>query len=195
MTLTKYECHYREVNAIDTIAKAIVSSVQRDGDEKIPVVCIGTDKSSGDSFGPFVGTFINQKKLKNFKSYGNLESPIHKKNLVEHIEKLKKRYEFIIALDCAVGKSENIGIIQVNQGPLQPGSGIGFSLPPVGAVNICGIVGSQGVDHVRTLIMLNTVRLNLVIRMANVTAQAFARADHYLSSTMPASILSNSCNL
>lgn len=179
--MTRNESHYSEDNAIDNIAQAIVSSVQPEGDQKIPILCIGTDKSSGDSFGPFVGTFINQKRLTNFEAYGNLEHPVHNRNLVEYIEMLEKRYEFIIALDCAIGKSENIGKIQINQGPLQPGSGIGFNLPSVGAINICGIVGTQGVDHGMTLSLLNSVRLNLVIRMANVTARAFARADHYIS--------------
>lgn len=178
--LTKNESHYNEDNAISTIAKAIVSSVKREADQKIPILCIGTDKSSGDSFGPFVGTFINQKRLTNFEAYGNLEHPVHNRNIVEYIEKLQKKYKFIIAIDCAMGKSESIGKIQVNQGPIRPGSGIGLNLPSVGEISISGVVGIWGVDREMTLSLLNSVRLNLVIRMANVTARAFARADHYL---------------
>lgn len=181
--MSRNAIRYNEDHAIDNIANAIISLIEWEGDRKIPILCIGTDKSSGDSFGPFVGTFIKLKKLTNFKAYGNLEYPVHSQNILEYIEKLKQKYKFIIALDCAIGSKENIGKIKVNQGPLQPGSGIGLNLPSVGAINICGIVGVQGADHEMTSSMLRSVRLNLVIRMANVTAQAFTRVDHYLSLT------------
>jgi hypothetical protein len=42
-------------------------------------ICIGTDRSSGDSLGPFVGTYLNEMGYKNV--YGTLDEPVHAMNL------------------------------------------------------------------------------------------------------------------
>ena len=57
-------------------------------------VCIGTDRSTGDSLGPLVGYKLKYLSKNNIYIYGTLENPIHAKNMVEVLAKIK--FSFII---------------------------------------------------------------------------------------------------
>ena len=49
----------------------------------ITYVCIGTDRSIGDSLGPMVGTMLNYNNL---MVYGTIESPVHGLNIFEYVK-------------------------------------------------------------------------------------------------------------
>ena len=44
-------------------------------------ICIGTDRSTGDSLGPLVGYKLQFLNKSNIHIYGTLQSPIHAKNI------------------------------------------------------------------------------------------------------------------
>ena len=45
----------------------------------ITIACIGTDRSTGDSLGPFVGDFLGTMKWENVNIIGSIEYPLHAK--------------------------------------------------------------------------------------------------------------------
>lgn len=147
----------------------IISSLnpwQRD----VVVLCIGTDRSTGDSLGPLVGTRLNQLNYGGFDVFGTLEQPVHAVNLVSVVEHINAKYHnpVIIAVDACLGKLERVGYINVKPGLLYPGIALQKSLPAVGDLHISGIVNVGGfLEH---LVLQNT-RLNLVVKMADVIAQ------------------------
>lgn len=134
----------------------------------IIVVCIGTDRATGDCLGPLIGYKLKDVKYQNVHVYGTLDEPVHAKNLCEYIELFNKfENPFIIAIDACLGRLERIGFVNIKEGPLSPGSGVNKNLPAVGHVNITGIVNVGGFMEI--MILQNT-RLCVVMNMANLIA-------------------------
>jgi hypothetical protein len=52
-------------------------------DTPIVIVCVGTDRSTGDSLGPLVGTALARFHSPLFHLYGTLDEPVHAVNLEE----------------------------------------------------------------------------------------------------------------
>ncbi|MDT2193824.1 spore protease YyaC [Paenibacillus larvae] len=133
--------------------------------EDIVIICIGTDRSTGDSFGPLVGSYLRKRGMK--QVIGTLKDPVHAMNLTEAIESTKGK--FIIAVDACLGRESSVGEIQTAAGPLQPGAGVDKKLPPVGDIHIKGIVNIGGYME---YLVLQCTRLALVDEMARITGKA-----------------------
>lgn len=134
----------------------------------IVIVCIGTDRATGDCLGPLIGYKVKDMKYKNVHVYGTLDEPVHAKNLCEYMRLFRKfDNPFIIAIDACLGRFERIGFINIKNGPLSPGSGVNKNLPTIGHVNITGIVNVGGFMEI--MILQNT-RLSVVMNMANLIA-------------------------
>jgi len=131
------------------------------------IVCIGTDRSTGDSLGPLVGTFLKKCTPENTVIFGTLEEPVHAINLQTTITKIELLYEEanIIAIDACLGQKENVGWIQVGTGPIKPGAGVNKNLPSVGHIHITGTVNVSGFME---YVVLQNTRLNLVMKMAEI---------------------------
>lgn len=133
------------------------------------ILCIGTDRSTGDSLGPLVGHKLSPmiKNYKNIYLYGTLEIPVHAQNLGENIEKINKSCEnpFIIAIDSSLGKHNKIGYLSLKESPLRPGAGVNKVLPPVGDISITGVVNIAGMME---YMVLQNTRLSLVMNMADI---------------------------
>lgn len=100
-------------------------------DTPIVIVCIGTDRSTGDSLGPLVGTALARFHSPLFHLYGTLDEPVHAVNLEETLTLIREKYNnpFIIGIDACLGHSTSVGCIQVVDGPLKPGAGVNKQLP------------------------------------------------------------------
>jgi putative sporulation protein YyaC len=133
--------------------------------QPIVFVCIGTDRSTGDSLGPLIGTLLSEKNIAPFHVYGTLDDPIHALNLEERLTEIHTLHEnpFIVGIDACLGRMKSVGIIQLGDGPVKPGSGVKKELPPVGNIHITGIVNISG--FMEFLVLQNT-RLSLVLNMA-----------------------------
>ena len=137
---------------------------------QIIFLCIGTDRCTGDSLGPLVGykikSHIKNNHQKNIYVYGSLENPVHAKNLVEIINKIKLNFSnpYIIAIDSCLGKTTNIGKVFISNKPLSPGLALNKDLPPIGDLSITGIVNISG--SYEFLILQNT-RLYTVMSLAD----------------------------
>lgn len=135
--------------------------------DDIVFVCIGTDRSTGDSLGPIVGYKLKKMNCRKVYIYGDLDAPVHAKNLSEITDSILDKHEkpFIIAIDACLGRTEHVGHITVGTGALKPGSAVNKDLKPIGNMYITGIVNFSG--FMDFLILQNT-RLSTVMRIADV---------------------------
>ena len=132
---------------------------------KVLVLCIGTDRSTGDSLGPLIGYQLRQRGLKHIHVVGTLNKPVHAMNLEDTVYLLEQECQdyLIIAVDASVGMSSHVGCITLGKGALKPGLGVSKELQAVGDLFITGIVsGCGGYDP----LMLQSIRLSTVMRMA-----------------------------
>ena len=139
------------------------------------VVCIGTDRSTGDALGPLVGSRLKLMDPGLYTVLGTLEEPVHALNLEETILLLKERYPYsgILSIDACLGQLGSVGSIQVVDGPLKPGAGVQKSLPEIGHFHISGIVNVGG--FMEYFVLQNT-RLHVVMKMADMIATGVHRS-------------------
>ena len=133
-------------------------------------LCIGTDRSTGDSLGPLIGYKLKFLSKNNIHIYGTLDNPIHSKNLSEILYKINYNFNnpYIIAIDSCLGSFANIGKIFIEKKPLRPGSALNKNLPQVGEMSITGIVNISG--SLEFLVLQNT-RLSTVMNLADVISK------------------------
>lgn len=130
------------------------------------VVCIGTDRSTGDCLGPLIGTKMAETNHTGLEVFGTLDEPVHAGNLTDYLHKIRANWHspFIIAIDACLGRMDSVGIVNIGTGALRPGAGVNKDLPPVGNLHITGIVNVGG--FMEYFVLQNT-RLSTVMRMAN----------------------------
>ncbi len=142
-------------------------------DENTPIiVCIGSDLVLGDSLGPLVGTFLRQKNVGAYV-YGTLNQPITAKE-VEYATKYLKILHpnsMVIAIDAAVGQTDDVGLIKIADRGIKPGLGVNKNLGVIGDVGIIGVVASKSIKNYN---LFNLTRLNLIYRMADSISCAVA---------------------
>lgn len=134
------------------------------------MLCIGSDRSTGDALGPLIGSKLCRYRLPRFYVYGTLEEPVHAVNLMDTLREIEEKYPsgFIIAADACLGRLDNVGKIQIGLGALKPGAGVKKELPPVGDLHITGIVNVGGfMEH----IVLQSTRLSMVMKLADLISQ------------------------
>lgn len=171
---------YDDPLALSHVSKGIVELLPLEENMPVVITCIGTDRSTGDSFGPLIGSFLKEIDLNHFHVYGTLDDPIHAVNLQERINQIHEHHinPFIIAIDACLGRIKNVGVIKVGTGPIKPGAGVNKDLPSVGHIHITGIVNVSG--YMEFFVLQNT-RLNLVMRMAKQVTAGIEKADQLYS--------------
>ena len=168
-----------ETNAAEQLACELLLNIPSVTRRPIVFVCIGTDRSTGDSLGPLVGSILEEKELPSFYVYGTLDEPIHAVNLADKLLEINTIHAnpYIIGIDACLGRIKNVGVIQVGNGPVKPGAGVNKDLPAVGDIHITGIVNVSGFME---FFVLQNTRLNLVMKMAKTIASGIVQASlHY----------------
>ncbi len=177
-----FKVEYRNDNAIEQLSHHLAQRLhERTLDQDVVILCIGTDRSTGDALGPLVGTKLKSYYPQYLHVYGTLEEPVHAINLAEKIDYIQRAHHnpFIVAIDACLGQFSNVGSINVADGPLKPGAGVKKELPSVGTFHITGIVNVGG--FMEYFVLQNT-RLHVVMRMADVIAAALFKAASLLAS-------------
>lgn len=148
-------------------------------DREIIIVCIGTDRCTGDALGPFVGTNMLKLNPRKLTIYGSIHSPVHAKNLVETMRIIyaSHKHPFIIAIDASLGKASSVGSVLTGIGALQPGAALKKDLPKVGHIYIAGIVNTSGFMDFQ---VLQNTRLSIVIDIAHEITRLLHHIDLYL---------------
>jgi putative sporulation protein YyaC len=143
------------------IANAIIEVFPDDMTKKNTIfICVGTDRSTGDSLAPLVGTKL---KKKGYRVLGTINDPVHALNLEDTIENLPE-HKHIVAIDACLGQLSSVGQTIIFKGALKAGAGVGKDIPPVGDYSITPVVNVGG--FMESLVLQNT-RLSLVLKLAD----------------------------
>lgn len=147
--------------------------------KEIILLCIGTDRSTGDCLGPLIGTKMEESTQSLFYIYGTLDHPVHASNLEDHLTLINERFTnpYIIAVDACLGRLETVGNVNIGLGSLKPGAGVNKKLPSVGDMYITGIVNVGG--FMEYFVLQNT-RLNMVMKMANLITTGLNNVDKFM---------------
>lgn len=166
--------HYKEPHCSIKLQGAFSSFLSRfdpDEDRDIIILCIGTDRSTGDALGPLTGSRLRSLGLSKDCVYGTLENPVHATNLKEVLAVIDHNHNspLIIPVDACLGKIDRVGNLNIRCGTLSPGTAVKKELPAVGEFHISGNVNVSGfLEHM----VLQNTRLSLVINMADIISRA-----------------------
>ncbi|WP_139990851.1 MULTISPECIES: spore protease YyaC [Paenibacillus] len=180
MKETPLKVPYTTANVIGMVANRLTHLLEEMAENRpIVVVCIGTDRSTGDALGPLIGTSLSKYRSPHFSLYGTLENPVHAMNLDDTLMEINRRFHkpFVVGIDACLGQVASVGSIQVGVGPVRPGAGVNKDLPPVGDIHITGIVNVGG--FMEYFVLQNT-RLHLVVKMSDIISLSLftAIANH-----------------
>lgn len=134
----------------------------------IVFACIGTDRCTGDSFGPIIGTALEDQ---GYHVVGTLEFPLHAKNFNERVIEIPSD-KYVIAIDACLGEASSVGEVKARRGSISPGECVGRQLKEIGESSIIGVVGvktdSANINH----LIISDVRLYDVLAMARTVINA-----------------------
>ena len=157
----------------------LMNEMRASGRRQVVFLCIGTDRSTGDSLGPLIGYKLKEKGMRNARVLGTLEEPVHAMNLEPCMEQLREKCPdaLVVAVDASVGSADHVGYVTLGRGPLKPGLGVSKDLDAVGDLFITGIVGSvRNGDP----LMLQSVRLSVVMRLADCISRSICLGRNLL---------------
>lgn len=137
------------------------------GQDNIKVLCIGTDRATGDCFGPLVGTYLSSTKSKyGFEIFGSLMEPVTALT-VEDVWREIKNTGTTIAVDASLSNVNVVNNVTFRMGPMKPGSAMQKDLGEVGHIAIAACVNVSG--YFEHMVLQNT-RLYTVDTMARYVA-------------------------
>ena len=125
------------------VLKKCIGQIDRPWKEII-ILCIGSDRITGDSLGPLIGQQLSRHRWKNIHIYGTLDTPVHALNLESVLADIKKRHPsaLILAVDASLGTKKHLGYITIGSGSLKPGAGVQKNLTAIGDIFITGIINT-----------------------------------------------------
>lgn len=165
--------NFRQEEFAGQLTELIETEMRLTGKRDMVFLCIGTDRSTGDSLGPLIGYKLKQMQIPGAAVFGTLEQPVHAMNLEQYLEVLRVCYAnaLIVAVDASVGSREHVGFVTLGRGALKPGLGVRKELKAVGDIFITGIVGScTSCDP----LYLQSVRLSVVMQLADCISSGIA---------------------
>lgn len=183
-----------------------------------PVVflCIGSDRATGDSLGPFIGQQLLEREHYKIKKeeairsshslfhafwmpqkttpkgdsivFGTLHKPVHAVNLAQTISHIYSHLKnpYLVAIDAALGSRNHIGAVTLASGSLLPGIGVNKQLPSVGDVHITGIVNTLDCDNRNRI--LQTTHLSTVVDLSTFVSRGILQALSDCSITYPSAL-------
>ncbi len=142
------------------------SNAEKDS-QQVVVLCVGTDRATGDCLGPLVGHQLMTSSY--YKVFGTLSQPVHAGNLTQTMAEIYRSFRepFVIAIDACLGSADHVGYVTVSSMPLFPGQGVDKELPPVGDISITGIVNFTSETNFNTI---QTTRLHTVMELSSYIA-------------------------
>ena len=161
--------------AID-LGRLIDNEMALKGKSGVMYLCIGTDRSTGDSLGPLIGHKLQRRRLSGAAVVGTLDKPVHAMNLDLYARYIRLHFPdyVVVAIDASVGSADHVGYATLGRGALQPGLGVSKELEAVGDISITGIVGGC---NSRDPVMLQSVRLSMVMKMADCICESICRVE------------------
>ncbi len=143
--------------------------------DELTIVCIGTDRSTGDALGPLVGTALQQAFTAAdcaVPVLGDLEHPVHGENLQRKNASIQTPYT--LAIDATLGSPHRVGEVHFRSGPLKPGAAVGKR--DLGEIGDWSITAAVNVGGFMPYFVLQNTRLSQVMRLARVIAEGITSA-------------------
>lgn len=168
---------------VNNFTQTICSLTENKQYSNVVILCVGTTKLTGDTFGPIVGHKLKKlfSKMNNINVIGDLENTVHSGNIHCIQQSIKANYSnpFIIAVDSALSSRENIGNIVVSPYGIALGKGIGKNVCYVGNMSIKGVVARDfNIPKYNFKILQNT-NLGLIMNMADTVADGIYSSIEY----------------
>lgn len=141
---------------------------------EVVCLCIGTDRATGDSFGPLVGYKLEclYKGNNCVSVIGNLNETVNSSNINEIMNQIESTYEnpFVIAIDSAISNYRNPGDIIVSSESVRLAAGLSRRVECIGDMSVKGVVARNSNNPRCNLNLIQNTRLNLVMNMADIVA-------------------------
>jgi putative sporulation protein YyaC len=113
--------------------------------ESLLFLCIGTDRSSGDAFGPLTGTLLSEAGFT--RVIGTLERPCDAdtwNSRMAELEACRRNGNcVVVALDACLGTAFITGMFVISDGPLEAGRSMKRGFVPVGDYSIAAVVNEN----------------------------------------------------
>ncbi|SHG72325.1 spore protease YyaC [Ornithinibacillus halophilus] len=174
-----FRMKHTEANLTEYMQEQIIAWLPNYPREYV-VVCVGTDRSTGDSLGPLTGSYLTESRPKHLTVYGTLQDPVHATNLHDYIKLIKTQHQdpFIIAVDACLGRTDSVGCIIANKGALKPGAALKKPLPEIGDIHLTGVVNISGFMEYS---VLQNTRLSIVVELSKKLATILDAIDKQLT--------------
>jgi len=178
LPFNQFRTHYTDLMGMHRLQRRLRALISKQLHRPHILLCIGSDRSTGDSLGPLTGTKLAARAPSNIYILGTLESPVDARNLETTLSAIKTCYPnpFVIALDATLGQPQSVGFVTLSFGPLHPGSGVRKPLPPAGDVHLTGVVNTSSLLH---SFVLRGTRLDLVWRISDFLCDLFESIPYY----------------
>ena len=152
----------------EAVAKHLTNSLMEILERDAIFVCIGTDRCTGDSLGPLVGTMLSKYDLGDHIVYGTIKHPVHALTIEKTVAEIQEKYKGrqVIAIDAASGLFS--GYMRVKDEPILPGLGVGKTLPAIGDYSIVATTCTKNENILYT-------RLDLIFDMAEIIVGAITK--------------------
>lgn len=128
--------------------------------QKPVILCVGTQKVSGDMLGPMVGSILTEKYNINSYVYGTLNNPVNGLNIEEYISFIKKIHSksLIITVDAAMGLKNEVGLVKLKKDGIVAGAAFGRKKKTIG-IGLVGVVAEKDDNPINKLM---TVKVSFV---------------------------------
>lgn len=152
---------------------------------EIVFLCIGTDKITGDCFGPLVGSKLNKLLEKynifNINIYGTLKNNICYTNIEQTLKEIKNKHSkaCIVVIDAALSKKENIGKIFITNEKTILGKGLNKGKIETGDISIKAVVGKNYKMPIYNFEILQNISLGLVMDLSNIVSNGIFEVIKY----------------
>lgn len=141
---------------------------------EVTFLCVGTDRITGDCFGPLVGTklieLLKEYNYSNINIYGSLSKNLSYENICEIIKNINQK-SIIIVIDAALSKKENIGKIFVQQSKTVLGKSLEKNKIEIGDISIKSVVAKDYKVAKCNFKVLQNISLNAVNTQATIVSE------------------------
>ena len=158
---------YKNENISNFIAKTLEKYLVAPC-ESIIFLFIGSDSNIGDSLAPICGSLF-ENEVDGVFSYGDLITPITAKEVPYAVDFIKRAHpdSLVVAIDAAIGRKEDVGLIKVQKTGIKPGLGVNKNLPKVGDLRVIGILGEKRGERA----LFTVSKISTVYKMAEKIAK------------------------
>lgn len=171
---------------IQELGSYLYQEKRKRGYLELVFLCIGTDRMTGDCFGPLVGSKLQEKlehyNIFNLTIYGTLKENVCYTNIKEILKMIETRHPnaCLIVIDAALSTQEKIGNIFVQKEKMVLGKGLNKSKIEVGDISIKAVVGKNYKLPNYNFSHLQNISLNVVITLADIVSEAIVEVIKYV---------------